>query len=250
MNSMKRAGLKLFSLCVLALGLVAFSASAAQAAGTWMVNKVDLTTTAQNKELVGKLDENHGILLAKLGLNEVEVLCTALELLNTKLEPAGAISEANKNAKADFSGCVTLINKKVAEKCVPVDGTTKGVILTEEWYALLTLHELKNAEGKLIGTDGVTVITPAVGTLLAIIHLGKGCAAGLELKVFGSLALSDVGVALNADELEVERANHLAAEFKPLTDLTVANEESKSKATLDGMADITLSGGGNWSGLK
>jgi hypothetical protein len=245
MISMKRAGLKLFSLCVLALGLVAFSATAAQAEGTWMVNGVNLTSTAQNRELKGTLDENHGILLATLGLNKVEFLCTAAELLKAKLEPLGAISEANKDAKVDFSGCKTTINGTVAKACEPkATGSVAGTIQTEEGYALLLLHEL---ETKV--KDGVTLIAPKTGTTLAVIHMGEACSIGEAVTVFGCLVLHDVGVELNKDELTVERANHLVAEFKPLTTLKVGNGKSESVATLDGMADITLNGGGNWSGL-
>jgi len=239
---MKRAGLKLFGLCVLALGLVAFSASAAQAAGTWMVGGTNLTKTSENVELVGSIDAPDGALLAKLGLNKVTFLCKVGKLVSAKLEPEGAISEASKNAKVAFSECTTLLNEKEAAKCTPTaTGKGAGTIETEEGYALLQLHEK---------TTGVTVITPKVGTTFAIIHMGAGCAIGESVEVFGSLALHDVGVELNKDELETERANHLVSEFAALTKLTVANKESKSAATLDGMADIKLTGGGNWSGLR
>jgi hypothetical protein len=242
MNSMKRAGLKLFSLCVLALGLVAFSATAAQGA-VWMVNNLDLT--AENRELKGKIDLPDGALLAKLGLNAVTFLCKAGQLINTKLEPGGAISEVSKNAKVAFSECTTFINGKEAAKCLPTAiGKSPGSIETEEGYALLQLHEK---------TTGVIVITPKVGTIFAVIHMEASCAIGSSVEVFGSLALHDVSVeapTIEKDELAVERANHLVAEFTPLTKLTVANKESKSEATLDGRADITLAAGGNWSGLK
>jgi hypothetical protein len=244
MNPMKRTGLKLFSLCVLALGLVAFSASAAQAS-SWMVNTVELTTTAQNKELKGKIDLPDGALLAKLGLNAVTFLCKAGTLVSAFLEPEGKISENNKNAKVAFSECTTFINGKEAAKCLPTaTGKAAGTIETEEGSALLQLHE---------STTGVTVITPKVGEVFAIIHMDPSCAIGSAVEVFGKLALHDVGVeapTVEKDELEVERANHLVAEFAPLTKLTVANKESKSTATLDGRADITLAAGGNWSGLK
>jgi hypothetical protein len=239
MISMKRLGLKLFSLCVLALGLVAFSATAAQGA-VWMVNGANLSA---NKEVAGKLDENHGILLVTLGLNKVEFLCTAGELLNTKLELAGAVSEASKNARADFSGCITRINGITVKACEPkAIGKAAGTIVTEELYALLQLHP---ATG-----EGVIVITPKVGNVFADIHMGEACPIGELVSVFGALALHDVGVELNKDELETERPNHLVAEFKPLTALKVANAKSESVATLDGMADIVLASGEKWSGLK
>jgi hypothetical protein len=242
MDSMNRAVLKLLSLCVLVLGLVAFSATAAQAAGTWMVGGKNLTSTAQNTELVGTIDAPDGALLAKLGLNAVAFLCKAGQLINAKLEPEGAISEASKNAKVVFSECTTVINGKEAAKCQPkATGKVAGTIETEEGSALLTEHS---------AGDGVTVITPKVGATFAIFRMEASCAIGSEVEVFGKLALHDVGVELNADELETERQNHLVSEFAALTELTVANKESKSKATLDGMADIKTVGGGNWSGLR
>jgi hypothetical protein len=239
MNSMKRAGLKLFGLCVLALGLVAFSASAAQAS-QWMVKGANLTT---NTAIQGTLDENDGTLLSILGLNKVDFLCTAASLINAKLELAGAISETNKDAKVAFSGCTTKINGVLAKACEPkATGKAAGTIETEEGYALLKLHTTG---------EGVTVITPKVGTVFAVIHMGEACSIGEAVKVFGTLALHDVGVLLNKDELETERANHLVSEFKALTELKVANASSEGKATLDGMADIKLADGVTlWSGLK
>jgi hypothetical protein len=240
MNPMKRAGLKLFSLCVLALGLVAFSATAAQAS-TWAVKGADLTGGTRSLKI--KLDENHGILLTKPGLNAVEFLCTAAELLNAKLESEGKVSENNKDAKADFSGCTTKVNGTLAKACEPkAIGSVAGTIQTEEWYALLQLHPDTG--------EGVVVVTPTVGNVLAVIHMGEACSIGELVKVLGTLALHDVGVGLNQDELAIERANHLAAEFKPLTALKTSNAKSESVATLDGMADFTLVSGEIWSGLK
>src|SRR6476469_1107279 len=104
MISMKRTGLKLFSLCVLALGLVAFSATAAQAEGVWMYKGTNLETIAKNKEIKGKLKNNIGTLLTTLGANAVNFTCTAAELVNAILEPEGSISETNKNARVAYSG--------------------------------------------------------------------------------------------------------------------------------------------------
>jgi len=157
MISIKRAGLKLFSLCVLALGLVAFSATAAQAEGTWMVNGADITSAAKNnktivgnfeaienekKEVIGRTD---GTLLSTLGANAVNFLCTNAQLVNAILEPEGSISETNKNAKVAFSGCTTIINGVEAKACQPkATGKAAGTIETEEGYGLLTLHPLLN----------------------------------------------------------------------------------------------------------
>jgi hypothetical protein len=240
MNSMKRAGLKLFSLCVLALGLVAFSAAAAQAEGIWMVGGTNITSTAQNKVIKGNFETGtDGTLLSTLGLNAVNFLCTNAELINAKLEPEGAISEASKNAKVAFSGCTTIINGTTAKACEPkATGGAAGSIVTEEGYGLLKLH---TATG-----DAVTVITPKVGTVFAVIHMGEACAIGEEVKVFGSLALKDVGG--NTGLLE-EKLIHKVQEFAALTELKVANAKSEGKATLDGKAEIKTESGAVWNGL-
>jgi hypothetical protein len=240
MNPMKRAGLKLFGLCVLAFGLVAFSATAAQAEGTWMYKGTDLTSTAQNKTLLGKLDKLHGVLLTMSGLNSVTILCTEVELLNTKLEPEGKVSENSKDAKADFSGCVVWINGKIAKSCEPFDKTTKapGIILTEELYGLLQLHP---ATG-----DAITVIKPKASSLLAVIYMSESCVISEELKVFGQLALKDSGG--NAGLLE-EKLVHLVEEFAPLTELKTAHGPVEAKATLDGGLEAWLTSDEVWNGL-
>jgi len=243
---MKRAGLKLVSFCVLALGLVAFSAAPAQAEGTWMVNKInigkievgpffegnfELLLVLEGEKL--KLVRMDGTLLATLGLNKVSFLCTNSELINARPEGEGSISELFKDASAAFSGCTTLINGKEAVKCQPkAIGKETGTIQTEKGYALLTLHKLAS------GTkDAVVVIAPKTGTTLAVIHMSEACAIGEEVKVFGSLALNDVGG--NTGLLE-EKSVHIFQEFASLTELKVANAGSEGKATLDGKVEISL----------
>jgi hypothetical protein len=234
--------LKLFSLSVLALGLMAFSASAAQAEGTWMVATGNLEKTSENKSIEGGLVNSEGALSTAFGKNAFTFECTGGTLLNANLEPGGAISEASKNAKVDFSGCKTFVNGKESTACVPVDGATKGVILSEEGYALLTLHELAGGE-----KDGVTLIVPKTGNVFAVIRLAAGCAFGEEVKVFGSLAVKDVG---NNMGLELEALTHTIEEFAPLTSLKALNKFAQEGAViLDGEAEVKLVSDQNWSGL-
>lgn len=246
MNSTKRAGLKLFGLCVLALGLVAFSASAAQAEGTWMYKGTNLKSTALNKEVVGKLVTPGGVtLLTNYAALLVNIFCTELELINMKLEPEGKVSENSKNGKIYFRGCsITIAEKggKIWYVCTPVNGTESGVILSEEMYALLTLHTLEN------GTkDDIIVFTPKEGERLAFIQIGKTCAIGQGLLVLGQLALKDSGGNVG---LEEEKATHVFEEFAPLTNLSVEYEISKAfKATLDGKVEVKLLTGEVWNGL-
>jgi hypothetical protein len=244
MNPIKQKGLKLFSLCALTLALVALGAATAQAEGTWMVKGVNLTSGS--KELKGKLVAPGDKLLATLGGNNVAFSCTSGQLINAILETEGAISETSKNAKIKFSGCTTEINGKVSAACVPISGVEKGVMVTEEVFALLKSHELKDGKGELIAKDGVTVIIPKVGTTFIIFHMGESCAIGEELKVFGELALVDVG---GNKGLQEEKVTHTVKAFAPLTALTIGTE-SKSNVTLDGEAEIELTAGEVWNGLQ
>jgi hypothetical protein len=46
----------------------------------------------------------------------------------------------------------------------------------------------------VIAKDAVTVITPNnVNKVFAVIHMGEACSIGESVKVFGTLALVDVG---------------------------------------------------------
>jgi hypothetical protein len=232
---------KLFGLSALALGLMAFSASAAQAEGAWMVGGSDLASGS--KSIEGNLANSEGALLTTFGKNAFTFKCTGGELLNANLEPGGAISEASKNAKVDFSGCKTIVNGKEAAECVPVNAaeTETGVIISEEGYALLTLHELAGGE-----KDSVTVITPKVSNVFGIIRLGKECSFGSEVKVFGTLAVKDVG---NNMGLELEALSHTIEEFAPLTELKAANKTNQGPMSLDGKVIVNLTSDQEWSGL-
>jgi hypothetical protein len=123
-----------------------------------------------------------------------------------------------------------------------VDGATKGVILSEEGYALIKLHELAGGE-----KDSVADIVPKVGNVFAVIRLAAGCAFGEEVKVFGELTVKDVG---NNMGLELEALSHRIEEFAPLTSLKALNKSAQEGAVvLDGKASIQLTSDENWSGL-
>jgi hypothetical protein len=236
MNPIKRTGLKLFGLCVLALGLVAFSATAALAEGTWRVKGANLTSGS--KALVGKLVKSEGALLATLGANAVIFKCTAAALENANLEKEGAVSEASKNAKVAFSGCKTFINEKEAKACEPkATGKAAGTIQTEEIYALLKEHSTG---------DAVTEIVPKTGNVFAVLHLGEACAVSEEVKVSGKLTFKDSG---GNEGLLKEGSVHTIEEFSALTELKVTNAKSESKATLDGKAEAEVASAEVWSGL-
>jgi hypothetical protein len=235
MISIKRMGLKLFSLCVLALGLVAFSATAAQAEGTWMVAGADLTS---GKAVTGKIVNLEGALLAVLGINNITFTCTTATLVNASLEKEGAVSEASKNAKVKFSGCTTTINGTLTKACEPVNGAEKGVIVTEEGFALFKEHSTG---------EGFVEIIPKIGTVFAVIHLGEACAIGEEVKVFGKLAVKDSEGEVG---LETEKVIHTIEEFKALSELKIANAKSEGKAILDGKAEGELTSGVAWNALR
>src|SRR4051794_33583504 len=101
---MIRTRLELLGLCAMMLGVVAFSASAAQAESTafWLVNKVKLPE-ALLPTLAASLENNDGTLLGELVGIKFHILCTAVTLIETHLVvPAGVLGSAR------FTGCKIL----------------------------------------------------------------------------------------------------------------------------------------------
>jgi hypothetical protein len=236
MNLMNRMRLKLVGLCIMALGLVALGASAAQAA-VWMVNGGNLTVNT--KSLNGRMVPTNGKLLFTLGASNIAVVCTALSFVEMTFSPGGVVTGGH----VKFTGCTTEINTKVATKCQPFVGTETGVVLTEELKGQLGLHELSPT-----AKDGIVVITPRTGKTLAKVNLGAACSIGETLLVKGQVAAKDFGG--NAS-LETEKRIHEFDEFSALTQLKASIEESEteSNATLDGKAEVELSSTENWNGL-
>jgi hypothetical protein len=248
---MIRTKLGLLGLCAVVFGVMAFSATAAQAevGAKWLVLKTEggaLLTEAEietNKErLVGEIENKTASLLAKvLGL-KIEILCTAGELVDALLGASGSVKTG---AKVKFTGCVAReANAGLAllSGCLPhSSGSPTGTVETKFGHALVELHTLTSGV-----KHDVTKILPDSGEEFADILLGEECSIGEKLPVFGKLVLWDC---LEEGKGALKHlVTHLVTEFKPLTKLFVISDTAEHLETsLDGSANIKLASGKSWA---
>jgi len=240
-----RSGLKTLGLGLVVLGLMAFTASAAQAS-SWMVAGKTLTGT-ETAKVEASIVAPSASLLTKIAGTEFQFTCTGGTLKNTKLEKEGKLSEGGS---VRFTGCTTSTRKSELESykeqasCAPYNKPEKleekGVIETLEGKGQLQLHSTG---------EGVTIIEGKTGGLtghLATISLPE-CAIAEEVKVFGKLSVVDSG---GSAGLEAEVKVHKIKEFAPLTHLYVETDTAEHKAKIDGEAEVKLEKEPVWNGLR
>jgi hypothetical protein len=246
-----RLGLKVLGLCALALGLMAFVASAAQAEfnAHWNIIKAngELLKIESGSTLLPQLEikelENNTLTLlftTKSG-TKVAILCTAAKFdEGGKLVANGGISEG----RILFTGCSVSLNGAAAPGCqAHSTGKAKGEILTERAVGLIVLDKLENGE-----VDDFIKIVPAVGTTFAKIEMGEECAIGTLVKIEAKSAgeglwLKDCGLEPNKSFLE-EKVEHLIeGSLQGLIALGVPT-------TTDGSAIVRLANPGEHGGLK
>jgi hypothetical protein len=249
---MTRTKLGLLGLCAMVLGLMAFSASGAQAAGTWLIlnaekkvkTGVELPAVLELEKDKNKEGIEHYILHTEILKIRVLFLCSGIKLVNAKIFGEGAIGKGpgeEKESKVLFSGCETFLNNVLEPKCLPED-PVDGVdfIVTEFLHALAELHKL---EPSGILDDIIKVLPDLEGGPFATIHLPKGCVIGTSVPVFGKLALTDCeNMALT------HLVKHLVEPFLPLTKLYTISDTPEHAATLLGSAWAKL--GGEHAGLQ
>jgi len=244
-----RSGLKVMGLSLVALGLMAFSASAAQAS-TWMVGGKTLTGT-ETKQVAASIVAPSVSLLTKISGTEFQFTCTGGQTLETRLEKEGKISEGSQ---IRFTGCKTFTRKSSGEAykeqaaCVPYNRPEQleeeGVIETFELKGQLQLHEVLGGV-----TEGVTTIEAKTGGLtghVATISTPE-CSIASEVKVFGKLAVVDLGGIVG---LEEEKKVHKIKEFASLTHLYAETDTAEHKVTIDGQFEVKLAGELAWNGLR
>lgn len=247
-----RLRFKALGLCAMVLGLMAFSASAAQAeAGgkaRWWVNgaTVDasgLKPTVEIKELEGGTATLHSKIAGAL----VEYLCTSAKLTGTKLENVGSLTSGGKVL---FHGCVTLLNGVLSPVCTPEQPEQpKGLILSDEGKGLLELHE---TAGKV--KEDVVKISPVRADLrFGIIYHGEECSLPEEVPVYGHLVLVDpVDKGLTEEGAHggaPHLYDHLITEHS-LTKLWVISNTLEHKAVIKGSAWVNLGGEHSAMGWK
>jgi hypothetical protein len=246
---------KVMGLCAIVFGLIAFSASLAQAepGAHWNINGAQLTSpllpeiqvTELEKlkiKLEGKEEEKAlGILLTTVNLTPIEILCTSITFVDALLHELGRVT-----GKILFSGCTLDINKKHAPECVPMSaGEPNGSIETNKLEGLLKLHKLEPSGTK---DDLLELLpeTPKEKSELPFVSIlfGASCGIGNNFDITGTVFLKDcknLGL--------VEEKEHLIEEEKTLTKLFFGTKS----AFLDGSAKVGLAGaahaGLKWSGI-
>jgi hypothetical protein len=229
---------------LLALGFMAIGASAtdAEVGAQWKVSSSATTIRLKAQPQITDLEtlpsgKKEVILLSKAGVTKVEILCTAMKLVDALLQTSGGGA-----GKAHFEGCVTLLSSVAAPKCKPHSpGAAEGLIETNALKSLLRLHEPKAGE-----KVDVLEVTPEVGELFVTLKLGKEigseCAIGASFCISGKLFVKTGFFG----ELLEERVEHLFQEGFLSALLFGGNA-----ATLDGSATVALASphlGLKWSG--
>jgi hypothetical protein len=223
---------RLMGLIALAFGLMAFSATAAQAelGAHWNV-KGSAISGALLPEIQASLENNHGILLTTVGLSKVEILCTSIKYVNGKLHELGRAT-----GKINFEGCITKLNGTLANACVPHSpGAANGTIETNALKGLIKLHT--PAAGPKVPL--LELLPEAEGGAFVTLILGKAapekneCAIGEKFDIKGVIYLEDC-----QGKGETELVTHLAQEQKSLSKLLFGI----NPAVLHGSANNFLEG--------
>jgi len=241
-----RLGLKVLGLCALALGLMAFVTSAAQAelAARWKVAGVEVTGATEVQTEIKEIENKTATLLfTTAGGTKVSILCTAAKFdEGGKLIKEGGLSLG----RILFTGCVTLLNGASSPPCTPkTSGKALGEILTLKGKGLAVLDKV-TLEGGVVDTEDYVKITPDEGKLFAKLEMGPECSIGefvnVEAKSLGEgLWIKDCK---GNTGYKTEAATHLIEES--LHGLIALGQP----ATIDGSAVVQLVGGTTlWSGV-
>ena len=228
-----KVGLKVLGLCAVVLGLMAISASGAQASEWYYKKEGKLLAMGDLLPSVGAAFETGGgsLLLTTKGGTKLKINCTEISVTG-KLKEGGKSTEG----KAKFGNCETFLNEetKASTKCVPETAGKKLELVTNILLVLVGLHE------------GVptAIVEPETGTTLASWSFGEACSVAEFFEVKGELILEDC-----KGEFSVHKVKHLFQEHKTLHNLTALGVP----ATLDGSAEYFLTGVGHegleWAGL-
>jgi hypothetical protein len=212
-------------------GVMAFGATAAHAlpGSHWNISGKE-TTVALKAQIDASLENNHGILLTKVGLTTVEILCTTIKFVNAFLSTTGSAT-----GKIHFEGCVFKGNGSVLPPCKPHSpGALEGLIETNTLKALIVLHTPSGGTA-----EPVVELVPAAGagtpfvTIVNGKEVGSECAILTKADITGTQFLKDC-----QKEGTVEKVTHLVEEEKTLSKLLYGG----NKATLDGSATVFLTG--------
>lgn len=235
---MTRMRLGVLGLCAV-FGLIAFSATGAQAEGTWLIlNAKGEIKTGTELPATVQFEKDSSVLTLHSEILKLKVLflCTEVKAVNAQIFGSGAIGEktgVEKNSKVLFGGCTTDLNGAAAPECTPTDPTDgKGTIVTKPGHGLVGLHELADKT-----KDDIIVMSPDEGETFATISLPSGCPLGTSIPVLGKLALKD-----SENQALTHLVKHLFAAFNALTELWVVSKTAEHATTISGSAWAMLAG--------
>jgi len=243
---MTRTKLGLLGLCAVVLGMMAMSASSAQAALTWLILKegkaVELKALLKGEVDTDTLASGDVTLLThEVGI-KFAVTCTGFELTGINLEAAGKLTTGGK---VKFTGCEAY-GKGILEEplgCkVHSSGLGVGIVETLKGKGELVLHTLAGG-----GTEVLTKVEPEAGSTGTFASfLTEGCVIPEANPVHGALFIKDCSE-LTAEKVCVSKATtHLVKHLivqGPLTSMWVgADTVEHLETSIDGSAWIKLAG--------
>lgn len=255
---MIRSRFVLLGLCAAVFGVMAFSATAAQAeiGAQWLLAKlINLTEVELINFLPATVQlekDTKGILHTKIAGITVLYECEKIEAVNAQLLPNGSIGEKEtnvKNSRIKFSECITLLNGATSAPCQPKFEGVAGVVLTKPGHGLIILNILKNEKGEVIGKDELVQILPDEGEIFATIESGAECAIGAKVNILGKAYLQDC--VENGKGLLKHVLKHLTEVSTSLTELFAISKTAEHAATILGSSWAFLIGahkGLHWGG--
>jgi hypothetical protein len=195
------------SLLALVLGLMAFSATAAQAepGAYWEVGgtKIEGSSTLL-PEIQAKNDSFHITFLTTINKTPVEILCGPIKFVGAKLHTLGRFT-----GKIHYDECDIWLNHVGVPRCKPkTPGAAAGLIESGALEGLIKLHELAGG-----AKDDLLKLSPVTGLTLFTLEVGALCAIGEKFDITGHLYLKDC-----SSEGLVNKVEHLFEEG-PLTEL-------------------------------
>ena len=241
---MLRSKLGLIGLCAMVLGVMALSASAAQAhLFEWLILNSTKTASSELKApLVAEKDSEHITLLTKISGTMISITCTNLALVGVNLELGGTLTEGGQvlfeNCEAYAGGALgTALECEIHS---PETAPGSGDILTLPGKGGLVLHTLAGG-----GTELLTKLEPLAGPTGAFAHIeALECALPEVNEVHGVLYIKDCEL-----KAEVHAVKHLI-EQGALTSLWVGADTAEHLETsIIGSAWVKL-GGATHTGLE
>jgi hypothetical protein len=238
--SLRKNGLRVFGLCIMAaLGLMAFSAVSAQAAGEFYIKENEkLLSFAEHKimseTIEARIEELGKLTVAGLG---IVIGCDALHLLSGATASVGGFLLG----QVLYLECVVLdLEGKLLSKCAAQDNKNKstGKIETEKVLGEVFLHPAPSGAPFIL-------FKPDEGTVFATVEVtGVECAAKGSYPVEGDAVFS--ATSTEALWLLIKAQNNEA--LFPTAKLKFGER----KATIAGSAEIKLAGALNdkfWGAL-